>query len=101
MQAGFALLETGMVRAKNVTHTMAMNVVVFCGGALGFWLCGFAVQNGFKADLFFLGGRGLPPARLRPVLLLPHVHGHGRHHPDRGDGQGAGASCRSSSSACS
>ena len=62
MQAGFALLETGMVRAKNVTHTMAMNVVVFCGGALGFWLCGFAVQNGFKADLLCLGGRGLPPA---------------------------------------
>ena len=30
MQVGFAMLETGMVRAKNVTHTMAMNVVVFC-----------------------------------------------------------------------
>ncbi|HVS38904.1 MAG TPA: ammonium transporter, partial [Gemmataceae bacterium] len=64
MQAGFALLETGMVRAKNVTHTMAMNVVVFCGGALGFWLCGYAVQNGFRPELFCLTGRGLPPAEL-------------------------------------
>src|SRR2546425_937320 len=37
MQAGFALVETGMTRAKNVAHTMAMNVVVFSLGTLGFW----------------------------------------------------------------
>ena len=47
------MLETGMVRAKNVTHTMAMNVVVFCGGALGFWLCGYAIQSGFSAATCF------------------------------------------------
>ncbi len=64
MQPGFALLETGMVRAKNVTHTMAMNVVVFCGGALGFWLCGYAVQSGFKPELLCLSGRGLRPEQL-------------------------------------
>jgi ammonium transporter, Amt family len=64
MQAGFAMLETGMVRAKNVTHTMAMNVVVFCAGALGFWLCGFAIQSGFKPELICLSGRGLAPADL-------------------------------------
>ena len=62
MQAGFAMLETGMVRAKNVTHTMAMNVVVFISGSLGFWLCGFAVQSGFKPELLCLSGRGLAPA---------------------------------------
>src|SRR5438309_703688 len=38
IQVGFAMLETGMVRVKNVTHTMAMNVVVFAAGTLGFWL---------------------------------------------------------------
>jgi Amt family ammonium transporter len=64
MQAGFAMLETGMVRAKNVTHTMAMNVVVFVSGSLGFWLCGFAIQSGFKPELFCLSGRGLAPADL-------------------------------------
>jgi Amt family ammonium transporter len=64
MQAGFAMLETGMVRAKNVTHTMAMNVVVFITGALGFWLCGFAIQSGFKPELICLSGRGLKPADL-------------------------------------
>jgi Amt family ammonium transporter len=64
MQAGFALLETGMVRAKNVTHTMAMNLVVFISGSLGFWLCGFAIQSGFKTELVCLNGRGLAPADL-------------------------------------
>ncbi|MBI5715922.1 MAG: ammonium transporter, partial [Chloroflexi bacterium] len=46
MQAGFALVETGFTRAKNVTHTMMMNLMVFCIGALGYWLTGFALQFG-------------------------------------------------------
>ena len=32
MQAGFALLETGLTRAKNVAHTMAMNFVIYAIG---------------------------------------------------------------------
>lgn len=46
MQAGFALVETGFTRAKNVSHTMMMNLMVFCIGALGYWLTGFAFQFG-------------------------------------------------------
>ena len=46
MQLGFAFVETGLTRAKNVAHTMAMNLMVFCIGALGYWLCGFAFQFG-------------------------------------------------------
>ena len=46
MQAGFALVETGFTRAKNVAHTMMMNLMVFCIGAIGFWLVGFAFQFG-------------------------------------------------------
>ncbi len=46
MQAGFALVETGLTRAKNVGHTMAMNFVVYAVGMLGFWICGFALQMG-------------------------------------------------------
>jgi ammonium transporter, Amt family len=46
MQAGFALVETGFTRAKNVSHTMMMNMMVFCIGALGYWLTGFALQFG-------------------------------------------------------
>ena len=46
MQAGFALVETGFTQAKNVAHTMMMNMMVFCIGAIGFWICGFAFQFG-------------------------------------------------------
>src|SRR5262245_47229781 len=46
MQAGFALVETGFTRAKNVSHTMMMNMMVFCIGAIGYWICGFAFQFG-------------------------------------------------------
>ena len=46
MQAGFALVETGFTRAKNVAHTMMMNMMVFCIGAIGYWICGFAFAFG-------------------------------------------------------
>ncbi len=46
MQAGFALVETGFTRTKNVAHTMMMNMMVFCIGAFGYWLTGFAFQFG-------------------------------------------------------
>src|SRR5689334_7538817 len=46
MQAGFALVETGFTRAKNVAHTMMMNMMVFSIGAIGYWICGFAFQFG-------------------------------------------------------
>jgi hypothetical protein len=46
MQAGFALVETGFTRAKNVAHTMAMNMMVFCIGAVGYWLTGFGLMFG-------------------------------------------------------
>ena len=46
MQAGFALVEVGFTRAKNVAHTMMMNIMVFCIGALGYWVSGFAIQYG-------------------------------------------------------
>jgi Amt family ammonium transporter len=46
MQAGFALVETGFTRTKNAAHTMMMNMMVFCIGAFGYWLTGFAFQFG-------------------------------------------------------
>lgn len=46
MQAGFALVETGFSRTKNAAHTMMMNMMVFCIGAFGYWLTGFAFQFG-------------------------------------------------------
>lgn len=56
MQAGFALVETGLTRAKNVAHTMAMNLWVYPAGVLGFFVCGFAIMFGGIGALSTLGG---------------------------------------------
>lgn len=55
MQAGFALVETGLTRAKNVAHTMAMNIAVYGIGILGFWAVGFALQMGGVGALATFG----------------------------------------------
>jgi Amt family ammonium transporter len=46
MQAGFALVETGLIRAKNAAHTMSMNFLVYGLGMFGFFVCGFAFMCG-------------------------------------------------------
>ena len=46
MQAGFALVETGLIRAKNASHTFSMNFMVYGLGMLGFFVCGFAFMCG-------------------------------------------------------
>jgi Amt family ammonium transporter len=46
MQAGFAMVEGGLSRAKNASHTMAMNFMIYPLGALGFWVYGFALGWG-------------------------------------------------------
>lgn len=56
MQAGFAMVETGFTRRKNVAHTMAMNFLVYALGILGFWICGFAFMFGGVGSISALGG---------------------------------------------
>ena len=56
MQAGFALVETGLCRAKNANHTMMMNFMVYGFGLFAFWVCGFALQMGGCAPAGTLGG---------------------------------------------
>jgi len=50
MQAGFALVETGLTRAKNAAHVMATNFMIYGLGMLGFWICGFAFMFGNYAN---------------------------------------------------
>ncbi len=56
MQAGFALVETGLIRAKNANHTMMMNFMVYGLGLFAYWVCGFAIQMGGCAPIANLGG---------------------------------------------
>jgi ammonium transporter, Amt family len=58
MQAGFAMVEAGLTRAKNVAHTMAMNFLIYPLGMLGFYLVGFAFMFGGVGSLGTLGGFG-------------------------------------------
>ena len=61
MQAGFALVEAGLTRAKNASNIMMKNVMDFVMGSLGYWAIGYGlmfgnVTNGFfGTSNFFLG----------------------------------------------
>jgi Amt family ammonium transporter len=55
MQAGFAMVETGLTRAKNVAHTMSMNLLVYPLGMLGFFVTGFAIMFGGFGPISTMG----------------------------------------------
>lgn len=46
MQAGFALLESGMSRAKNAINVVMKNYTDACVGTIVFWLVGFGIMFG-------------------------------------------------------
>ncbi|MGR3435214.1 MAG: ammonium transporter, partial [Shimia sp.] len=58
MAAGFAMLEAGLVRSKNVTMQLTKNIALFSIAAIMYWLIGFNTMypgdfNGF----FAIGGQ--------------------------------------------
>ncbi|PKO25372.1 MAG: ammonium transporter [Betaproteobacteria bacterium HGW-Betaproteobacteria-8] len=64
MQPGFAMLESGMVRAKNAVNVMMKNYMDICVGTLLFWLLGYGLMFGsnpsgwFGTDMFAMSGGG-------------------------------------------
>ncbi len=44
MAAGFAMLEGGMVRAKNTTEILTKNIGLFCIACLMYYLCGYRIM---------------------------------------------------------
>ncbi len=74
MQAGFALLETGLTRAKNVSHTMGMNFVIYAIGMLGFWIAGFAIMAGGWGPVLAFDGPNILD-HLFKLDLGGHSHG--------------------------
>ena len=49
MQAGFAFLGAGLIRAKNVTNYMTKSFMDFSIASLSFWAFGFAIMTGTSA----------------------------------------------------
>ncbi len=60
MQAGFALVEAGLTRGKNVANIFMKNLVDFSVGAILFFAVGYAIAFGgnFTGIGQFLGGNG-------------------------------------------
>lgn len=46
MQGGFALLVTGLCRAKNAAQVVTMNLILYGLSVAGFWMLGFALLSG-------------------------------------------------------
>jgi Amt family ammonium transporter len=69
MQMGFALIATGFTRVKNAGYTMAMNMLMFAIGVLGYWAVGYSLQLG--GNFFFLSGPASDAASI--TSFLPNV----------------------------
>ncbi len=46
MQAGFGMVEAGLIRAKNASNILMKNLLDFCFASLGFFVCGYALMFG-------------------------------------------------------
>jgi ammonium transporter, Amt family len=61
MQAGFAFLEAGLTRMKNVGHVAAKNVLIFALASVVYYLVGFGIAFGDGGTGLF-GGSGFAPS---------------------------------------
>ena len=61
MQAGFAFLEAGLTRMKNVGHVAAKNVLIFALASIVYYLVGFGIAFGDGGTGLF-GGSGFVPS---------------------------------------
>ncbi|HEY7771537.1 MAG TPA: ammonium transporter [Marinagarivorans sp.] len=53
MAAGFAMLESGLVRSKNTTEILTKNVALYAIACLMYFVCGYAIMYG--GDIFLSG----------------------------------------------
>jgi ammonium transporter, Amt family len=52
MQAGFAMVETGMTRAKNAGNIVMKNMMDFACGTPAYWIIGYGIMYGTANGLF-------------------------------------------------
>jgi Amt family ammonium transporter len=53
MQAGFAFVESGMVRSKNAVNVIMKNYCDMCVGGLGYWAIGYGIHFGLNTSGLF------------------------------------------------
>ena len=56
MNAGFAMLESGLCQAKNAVNILAKNFIVFAVSSLAFWVLGFGLMFGDGTPFIGLNG---------------------------------------------
>lgn len=68
MNTGFAMVESGLCRAKNTVNILAKNFIVFAASTISFWVIGWGLMFGDGnlwlglQGLFFLSGADNSPA---------------------------------------
>jgi Amt family ammonium transporter len=70
MQAGFGMLEAGLIRAKNTCSILMKNFMDFCMASLGFFMFGYAIMFGSGNALFGTNGWFLSGAESGAGLPL-------------------------------
>jgi Amt family ammonium transporter len=68
MNAGFALVESGLCQAKNAVNILAKNFIVFAASSLAFWAIGFSLMFGDGNGLLGYAGLGLGGADNSPAM---------------------------------
>jgi Amt family ammonium transporter len=72
MQAGFALVEAGLTRAKNTTNILFKNLIDFVFATLAFWIIGYAFMFGATAGgVIGTTGYFVSPAGAEDVAGVP------------------------------
>ena len=56
MQAGFGMVEAGLIRSKNAANVLMKNLMDFCFAALGFFIFGYAIAYGTEGLLVGTSG---------------------------------------------
>jgi Amt family ammonium transporter len=63
MAAGFAMLEAGLVRAKNTTEILMKNIALYAVSCTMYMICGYAIMYGGDIFLSTITGDGVEEAK--------------------------------------
>ncbi len=73
MQAGFAMVESGLARSKNTSNILMKNLLDFSVGSLMFWILGFGLMFGagsFVGEIDFFGMAGWEGSIPKEAFLV-------------------------------